>query len=163
MKDKKDVVVKRYTQDLDTTEALRNLLRSLGKKEEKHILHELAFALSRHQIGLIKVLSQPELVKSITSFFQEAKRDYRKSLMASKLLSFRSMRSIEEEASRMAWADTKGMINELCLSREESVNEHMEILKKVCATLMELVKESPNAKVEIDRDAIEKLLKGGSE
>jgi len=169
MNEKQDFVVKKYTQDLDLTEILSNLLRALGKQDEKYLLHTASLKLSEHQIELTKVLSQvfPELAKRMPSFFQKRVEDYRRSIRISKLISFQSASSVEDDAVRRAWDDTRAMIREISMLQDESVKglveDHREILKNICNTLVELIKENPNTRIEINRDEIEKLLKGGSE
>jgi len=159
--------VGKYSVDLDMTEVLNNVLDSLGKQKEKFIIHWLLLRLSGHQVELAKVLGQafPELGKQMPEFFQKRVEDHRQSLRIGKLLSFRSASSIEEESVKMAWKDTRRMIKEVSMAQNGSikalVDEHREILKRLCDAIIDLVMEEPSAQINLNIEGLRKFLQGG--
>lgn len=157
-------VTRKYTLELDLTEVLVSLLRNLGKKDEKDLLHWVILGMSRHQKEIVDKLTRifPEVWKRIMIFHQKRVEDHRKSMRAGKVFSFRSWSSVEDEAVRKAWIDTREMIREMSLLRDESfrglINDHREILRRLSGALVDLVLEDPGALPEIDPGALEKLL-----
>jgi hypothetical protein len=161
-----DYRMSRYFVDLDLTEVLIDTLGLLGKKDEKRILEWLIYKLSGHQVELIRILSQafPELAKQMPKFFQKRVEDYRNANRFQKLLGFKSMRAIEEKAVRMAWEDTRAMMRQISMMNDDSVralvDDHRRILGRICAAMVELVKEERADGININLDALRKFLEG---
>jgi hypothetical protein len=158
--------VGKYTVDLDLTGVVSDLLESLGKQKEKYLVHWLLLRLSGHQVELTKVLSGafPELAKQIPRFYQKRVEDYRHSMRVSKLFGFRSLRSIEDEAVRRAWEDTRAMVKELSLARDESVKglieDHRDILRRLCRAMVELVMQEQKTGLNLDLERLQRFLEG---
>jgi hypothetical protein len=155
----------RYAVDLDINDLAQSVIDALGSQKEIYILHWLLLRLSGHQIELFKVLAQafPELGKQIPRYFQKRTEDYRSALRMRKVFGFKSASAIEEEAVKRAWDDTRAMIREIYMMHDPSVkalvDDHREILKRLCAALIELVMENRDAYVDIDFNAFQKFLK----
>jgi hypothetical protein len=145
---------------------LDHLIRAAGREDEQYILHWLLLRLSGHQVELTRILSAafPELARRVPSFFQHRVKDYRRAMRMRKLLGFKSARSIEEEAVRRAWEDTRAMMAEVSVLRDDTlkrlVNDHRAILRRLAAALLKLVLEQPGARIELDREAFRKFLEG---
>jgi hypothetical protein len=158
--------VGKYSVELDLTEVVSDLVDSLGKQKEKYLIHWLLLRLSGHQVELTKVLARafPELAKQIPRFYQKRVEDYRHSMLVSKLFGFRSLRSIEEEAVKRAWEDTRAMVRELSLARDESikglVEDHRDILKRLCLAMVELVMQEQDARLNLNLEGLRKFLEG---
>jgi len=158
--------VGKYSVELDLTEVLGNVLDSLGKQPEKHLLDRAIATLSKHQIEFTKVLGQvfPELAKQLPKFFQKRVEDHRHAMRVRKLFGFRSLSSIEEEAVRRAWEDTRAMVREVSMLHDESVralvDDHREILRRLCGAMVELIMQEQNAGVNLDFDKLGKFLGG---
>ena len=159
-----DFRAERFGMDLDFTEIFQFIIDALGCQKEIYILHWLLLRLSGHQIELFKVFSQafPELGKQIPRYFQKRTEDYRSALRMRKVFGFKSASAIEEEAVKRAWDDTRVMIREISLMHDPSVkalvDDHREILKRLCAALIELVMENRDVYVDIDFNAFQKFL-----
>ena len=154
----------KYDIQLDLTEVISDVLDAVGKQKEKYLVHWLLLRLSGHEVELAKVLAGafPKLAEQLPQFYQKRVEDYRQSMRVSKLFGFRSLRSIEEEAVSRAWKDTKAKIKELSLARDESVkgmvNDHRDILRRLCEAMVELVMQDQNAQPNIDFEALRKFL-----
>ena len=155
----------RYGVDLDLTEVIGDIIDCTSKQREKYLVHWCLLKFSGHEVELMKVLSQvfPELTKQLLRFYEKRVEDYRDSMRINKLFGFRTQSSIENEAVRRAWEDTKAMLQEVSMAKDEGVKglieEHKEILKRLCDTMVELVmKENPTPN--LDLDGIRKFLEG---
>lgn len=155
-----------YRVELDLTEVVSDLVDSLGKQKEKYLVHWLLLRLSGHQVELTKVLAGafPELAKQIPRFYQKRVEDYRHSMRVSKLFGFRSLRSIEDEAVKRAWEDTRAMVKELSLVRDESikglVEDHRDILRRLCRAMVELVMQEQDTRLNLDLEGLRNFLQG---
>ena len=162
----KDYNMSRLFVDLDLTPVLIYMLDLLGKREEKLALERSLKQLSGHQVEFARILSQAfqEVAKQMPKLFQKRIEEHRASLRVGKVFSFRSSSSIEKEAVRQALEDSMAMMKEISMMNNESVRslveEHTEILRRINATMEELVKEERLDRINIDFDAIRKLLEG---
>ncbi|RKY12744.1 MAG: hypothetical protein DRP65_00040 [Planctomycetota bacterium] len=153
-----------YNVELDLTELVTNLLAALGKDTDKHLVHWLLLRFSEHQVELARILAGafPELVKQMPKLFQKRVEDHRQSLRLGKLLSFRSASSIEEESVRRAWEETRMMVKELSLARDENltglVQDHRDILRRLLQTMVELVMREQDARLNLDFETLRKFL-----
>ena len=160
--------VGRYSVELDLTEVLCGILEFKGKHKEKYLLHWLLLKLSGHEVQMLNTLSQsfPELGKRMIPFFQKRVEDYRKASRLSKVISFRSAKSIEDEAVKRAWQDAETMLRGVSMLENESVrdliDDHRRMLKRLCSTLIRLVMEKGGGQVDLDLNALGKFLGGGT-
>jgi hypothetical protein len=154
-----------YEVRLDLGELLCTLLETNSKHPEKDCLWRLLDRLSIHQVELVRVLSRafPELAKKFPKLFQKRIEDYRRAFRVQKLFSFRSMRSIEEEAARMAWNDTQKMLREVSMLQDPGIrgllDDHRAVLRRICEALVTLVKEQ-SPEIHLDLVALKKFLEG---
>jgi len=161
-----DYKVGKYNVDLDLTEVFENLADAQGKQREKYLLHILLSRFSGHEVEYTRVLSEafPEMVKVMPKFFQKRVEDHRDSMRISKVFSFRSASSIEEEATRRAWEDTRAMMKEMLVVNNESikglVDTHRDVLKNLSDAIISLVMQKEGTEINLDVEAIKKFLKG---
>lgn len=156
----------KYDVDLDLTEVLNNVLDARGRQKEVYTLHWLLLRLSGHQIELTKVLSQafPELGKQMSRLFIKRIEDNRQALRWRKLIGFKSAGSIEDEAVRRAWEDTRAMLREVSMLQDDSIkgliDDHRAILRRLCNSLVEIVQENQKGNIDIDFKGLGKFLEG---
>lgn len=148
---------KSLDQHLDVAEVLAALIKGFGREEEKRLLLDTLGRLSYHQIEGLEMLRDihPNVVEQVTPFFLERVDAYRKALRFSKLFSFRSWVSIEEEASQKAWQDTLRMLRETSFLESHIVRnmfaERRAVMESICQELVGLVRSSgPQEQVDFE-------------
>ena len=158
--------VGKYSVDLDLTEVITSVIDAQGKQKEIHDIHWLLIEYSKQGVNLSKVLSIafPELAKQIPRFFQKRTEDHRRALRVRQLISFKSSGAIEEEAVKRAWEDTRSLIGEVSLMKDESmkglVDDHREILRRLCDAMIKLVMEKDVSGIDLNVDAVKRFLEG---
>ena len=159
-----DYFVKQYSVDFDLTGFLNYVIRIMSRQDEKQLLHSLILVLSEHMVEMVRILSgaHAEMSRRMPAFFQKRVAAHRRALRWKRLISFGFSGSVEEEAARRAWEDTRGMIGELSVFRDESVTalmgSHRDILMRLCTAILSLVLERPGIGIRFDGESFRNFL-----
>jgi len=158
--------VEKHTVDLDLTEVLGDLIDDAGKQKEKYTTHMGVLRTSGQQIELTKALAITfsELAKIMPKFYQKRIEDHRSSFRLKTIFSFLSASSIEKEATKRAREDVRALMDEVSMLNNETmrslVEEHTQVLKRLCDVLIDLMKEERKGNININVDALKKFIEG---
>lgn len=152
--------------DLDLTEIFKAMLATLDDQKDVHVLHESLVKISEHQIELSRGLSEvfQSFANRLPAILQQRVDDYTSSLKAEKLLRFRYMSSIKEEAVEKGWRDVEKMIAHISLLRAHLLTEvehrYREMFTLLGHTLVELALRRANPETKMDLKNLGRLLGG---